>query len=147
MSATPSTVPPTDRGRGEDAAEDERLRILRLVQQGKVTPEQGLALLEALGLPASGGGAGRPAGPARPPAGSRGRMLRIRIVEDDEERVQLNIPLSLARSALRLVPARAQRYLAGVDLDALLEQVEHGATGRILVVRDDEDNGVEVTVE
>ena len=143
----PPAVPPSPQARGESGAEDERLRILRLVQQGKVTPEQALALLEALGASPGGGGAGRAPEPARAPAGGRGRILRIRIVEDDEERVHLNIPLSLARSALRLVPARAQRYLAGVDLEALLEQVEHGASGRILVVRDDEDNGVEVTVE
>ncbi|WP_324668187.1 SHOCT-like domain-containing protein [Geochorda subterranea] len=142
----PPAVPPSPQARGESGAEDERLRILRLVQQGKVTPEQALALLDALGRHRRRG-AGRAPEPARAPAGGRGRILRIRIVEDDEERVHLNIPLSLARSALRLVPARAQRYLAGVDLEALLEQVEHGASGRILVVRDDEDNGVEVTVE
>lgn len=154
-------------GPNQDAAEaaaspepeDDRLRVLRLVQQGKVTPEQGLKLLEALAPPPPptaerpGEGVGpRPAGGvsvgfavgAQP---ARGRMLRIRILEEGEDRVNLNIPLGLARSALRLIPARAQRHLAGVDLDALLDQIEHGATGKILVIQDDDESGVEVVVE
>lgn len=129
--------------------EDERLRVLRLVQQGRLTPEQALALLEALAPhpPAARGAPGTAPQPAPSGGAGRGRLLRIRIVEDGEERVHLNIPLGLARSALRLIPARAQHYLADVDLEALLEQVERGASGRILVVRDDDESGVEVTVE
>lgn len=139
---------------------DDRLRILRLVQQGKLTPEQGLKLLEALAPPPppppterAGVGVGpRPGGGVSVGSGmgaqpARGRMLRIRILEEGEDRVNLNIPLGLARSALRLIPARAQRHLAGVDLEALLDQIEHGATGKILVIQDDDESGVEVVVE
>lgn len=155
-------------GPNQDAAEaaspepeDDRLRILRLVQQGRLTPEQALKLLEALTPPPppppAAERAGEGAGP-RPGGGvsvgfavgaqpARGRMLRIRILEEGEDRVNLNIPLGLARSALRLIPARAQRHLAGVDLEALLDQIEHGATGKILVIQDDDESGVEVVVE
>lgn len=118
--------------------DDDRLRILRLVQQGKVTPEQAVALLDAVAPPLPR---------AAPPPPGRPRVLRIRVVEDDEDRVNLNIPLALARSALRLIPDRSKHYFQGVDLQALLEQVEHGASGKILEIRGDDDTGVEITVE
>ncbi len=170
--AQPATGPARDEPEG-----DERLSVLRMVQQGRLSPEQALQLLEALGFGGSsqGGGetaevaspggatagatggrsgegtgqgseAGREAASGRPAAGGRGRVLRIRIFEGGEDRVRLAIPLGLARSALRLIPRSAARYMEGIDLHGLLDQIEQGAYGKILEVLED-DARVEIAVE
>lgn len=163
--------------RGEPEG-DERLSVLRMVQQGRLSPEQALQLLEALGFggPSQGGGgvsgevagpggattgatggragegadqgseAGREAASGRSAAGGRGRVLRIRIFEDGQDRVRLAIPLGLARSALRLIPRSAARYMEGIDLHGLLDQIEQGAYGKILEVLEG-DARVEIAVE
>lgn len=158
-------------------ATDDRIRVLRMVQQGKLTPEDAVKLLEAMGPqvvpgraswtedPGAGAYRAEQAGWRPGYVGEQhervlhaaeeklrmarlsGKTLRIRVVEDGEDRVRLNIPLGLARSALRLLPRSASRYMEGIDLEALVEQIEHGAAGKILEVMDEDETGVEITVE
>ena len=85
---------------------DERARILTLLESGTISAEQAAVLLEAISSKASSGGkagpaAGRPAVKVtpKPPA----QLLRIAIDahdEDDENvKVNVNVPLKLARFA------------------------------------------------
>ncbi|WP_324717283.1 hypothetical protein U7230_03110 [Carboxydochorda subterranea] len=141
-------------GTGEGEPSDDRLRILRMVEAGRLRPEEALRLLEALApAPGAPGGIGTPGGTraqggAGPRGGEmRGRTLQIRVFEEGEDRMRLNIPIALAHSALRLVPRSAARHLEGIDLKELLAQIEWGAYGKILEVRDEDDTGVEIVVE
>ena len=105
-------------------AENERMRILRLLADGKITPEQAGNLLEALGPQPEFRGVVRTA--AQPPAPSgAGRTLHIKIEEPDGDKVNIAVPLSLASTITKLLPKEklAQR---GIDLDALLSQLQSG---------------------
>lgn len=107
-------------------AAEERDRILGLLEAGKVSAEQAAVLLDAVAKDRTGraGAAAAPASsPApRPPA----QLLRISIdaVEGGENKakVNINVPLGLARFAARFLPKEARVELEdqNIDLSELL---------------------------
>lgn len=115
---------------------DPKIQILNMLSEGRVTPEEADQLLRALeAAPVSPGGSKKP------------QWLRIRVTEDGEEKVKVNIPLALARMAIALLPARAmvQINAKGIDLERLLDE-EIPAAGKLVDIREN-GNTVEVYVE
>ena len=96
----------------------EKSRVMELVQQGKVSPEEAIRLLEALEGPRPARGFSPPPAQATSPA----QMLRIR-VDSQEIRVNVNVPVALAKFASQFVPpdARDQMKLQGIDLVQILD--------------------------
>ncbi|MEW6579712.1 MAG: hypothetical protein AB1435_11020 [Chloroflexota bacterium] len=119
---------------------EERMRILQMIQEGKVTAEEGARLLQALGS------SSRPASPvpARDP-----RLLRVRITDlaSGKTKVNVNIPMSLVTVGIKL-GARFTPHSANVDYDEILEAIKGGTSGK-LVDMEDVTSGehVEVWVE
>ena len=101
---------------------EERMRILQMIQEGKVTAEEGTRLLEALG-------SSRPATPtpARDP-----RLLRVRITDlaTGKTKVNVNIPMSLVTVGIKL-GARFTPHSANVDYDEILEAIRGGAVASV----------------
>lgn len=123
---------------------DERLQILRMLEEGKVSAEEAAKLLEAVDPP----------GERRPLAGEgghRNRFLRVHIVEGNKTKVNVNLPLALARVALNFVPKdllKEKGIDELVDLDQIVRMLEEGFEGKIVDVEDgDSDTRVEVRVE
>ncbi len=106
---------------------EERMRILQMIQEGKVTAEEGTRLLEALG-------SSRPATPtpARDP-----RLLRVRITDlaTGKTKVNVNIPMSLVTVGIKL-GARFTPHSANVDYDEILEAIRGGASGMLVDMED-----------
>ncbi len=125
-------------------------QILELLAQGKIDVEGAYRLLRALGDVGEGRPPGQP--PSPPPApggpGGRGRMLRIRVTEGGEQKVNIAIPLAIARvGKMKLGSSGLVRgHLAkfGIDLDDMLRQVD--IPGQIVDIADDDDH-VEIFVE
>ncbi len=123
---------------------EERARILRMVAEGKLSAEEAADLLEAL-EPAPRNETRtvvRPESPA-PEPGMRGRSLVIHITEGGDSKVNVRIPLGLARAAGRFIPRQAQEFLDdhGIDLNQLLsEQSSSWTQGPLIEVHDDEDH-------
>ena len=130
---------------------EEGRQVLELLAQGKIDAEQAYRLLRALGDIRD-----EPPPPPHPPAdrgpdlppGTRGRVLRIRVSEHGKQKVNVAIPLAIARigkmklGASGLVRGHLQKF--GLDIDELLREVE--PAGRIVDINDDEDR-VEIFVE
>jgi len=119
--------------------QEERLRILQMVQAGKITADEAAKLLAALEQSET------------PAAATSARWLRIRVQDlaSGKPKVNINLPLSLLQLALKFVP-RGVLQSAGtdIDLESLLTAVKEGAQGSILEVRDEEENvQVEIVVE
>ena len=122
---------------------EERLRILKMVEEGKLTPEDAARPLEALKTSE---------GRTKPSTGTGAtpRWLRIRITEGDGTRVNVNLPVRLVKVALKV----AERY-GGMDTEAteeimaaLEEAIAEGESGRIVEVVDEEDGDrVEIYLE
>ncbi|MBE2235422.1 MAG: hypothetical protein IAE85_18140 [Anaerolinea sp.] len=125
---------------------DERLRVLKMVEQGKISAEDGSRLLEALSAADR-----RRAQAANPsgPAASAGRWLRVRVTDAQTGRNKVNvtIPMGLVDVGLKM-GARFAPEMEGFDLTHLAEMVRSGATGKLVEVQDREDGElVEIFVE
>lgn len=124
---------------------EERMQILRMVQEGTISAEDGAKLLAAL----SNGEEQRETkaqGPTRVemPALQR-RWLRIRVTDkgSDNARVNLTVPLSLLDWGLKLAESGA-----GLNLTAVRDVIRGGAEGKILEVDESESGDrVEIFVE
>lgn len=126
------------------ATAEERMRILRMIQEGKITAEEGAKLLSALKdsrAKVSRSTAG--------PVGEKRGWLRVRVTDMSTGRtkVNVNLPLGLLDAGLR-IGAQYAPDLHGLDLNQLIEEVKGGASGKIIDVLDEEDGEhVEIFVE
>jgi hypothetical protein len=122
---------------------EERMRILRMIQEGKITAEEGAKLLAALRESRK---------ETRVPT-STGRMgkgwLRVRVTDMSTNRakVNVNLPLGLMEAGLK-IGAQYAPELAGIDLSEVLDEIKGGAQGKIIDVIDEEDGEhVEIFIE
>ncbi len=121
------------------ANSEERMKILKMIEEGKLSAEEGAKLLTAL----SAGG--------RPSAGiaSGAKWLRVRVTDLNSGRAKatVQIPLSLIDAGMK-IGAHFAPEINGVDMDQLMEALRSGMTGKIIDVTDDEDGEhVEIFVE
>lgn len=121
------------------ASIEERLKILRMVDEGKITAEEGAKLLSALSE------ARKP--PTRKPSLRSGaRWLRVRVTEmaTGKAKATVNLPIGLIDAGLNI----ASQYAPGVNFDELVEAINAGAEGKIIDVMDEEDGEhVEIFIE
>jgi hypothetical protein len=126
--------------------------VLRLVADGRLTPEEAAPIISALTRAEAVAGqaqrqasafvaAGDGGTSAKPVAGS-GRQLRIRVTERGRQVVNLRIPIGFVDAALRFVPG-----LAGDQSDRIRDAVRAGATGPILDVEEPDGSGVLISVD
>jgi len=124
------------------AATEERLKVLQMLEDGKITPEEASSLLRALGK-------GEKSGSAAGVPGAEKRYLRIRVTDlaSGTGKVNVTIPLGLVSAGLRI----AERFAPearGIDMEELEAAIVSGAEGKIVEVMDAEDNErVEIYVE
>lgn len=114
---------------------DDRLQILRMVQAGKISPEEAVRLLEAV----------------EQPGGRRGvRPTQVRLTLSEGERTRtLMVSAGLAAWALEVLPAaiRLDPGGAGVPHEGeLLAAIQSGSVGRVLEVTEG-DRRLEVWLE
>jgi hypothetical protein len=146
-------MPPAE---GAEMPSDEGKQVLGLLAEGKIDVEQAYRLLRALGdIDEKQRGPTPPNPPVPPmapeppmPPGARGRILRIRVTEGGQQKVNVAIPLAIARMGkMKLASSGLVRgHLAkfGIDLDELLRSIDY--PGKFVDIADDEDR-VEIFVE
>jgi len=119
---------------------EERLRILKLIESGQVSAEEGGQLIEAL---AANQERDRPRGAAH------ARVLRVRVTDVSSRRQKINvtIPVSLVGIGLKL-GAKLARRMESANTDQIMRAIEGGSLGRIFEMQDlDEGERVEIFVE
>ncbi len=131
------------------ASPEERMKILKMIQEGKLTAEQGAQLIEALSERKQKPGPPQP--PAvRPPAGRGGaRWFLVRVTDTNtgKTRVNVRLPIGLINAGMKM-GARFSPEVEGLDMQTLMQYVESGETGKIVDVFDDQDGEhVEVYIE
>lgn len=118
---------------------EERLKVLEMIEAGKIGVEDGMRLMKTLE---------QAGGSEDPPAALVGWMrLRVTQVEDGQIvtslRLPLNVVLLLERLLTRFVPG-----LDDLDLFDLMSAARRGETGRLLdVVESSEGKRVEIFIE
>lgn len=130
---------------------EERLKILNLVQDGKITPQEGIRLLEALAkTPAPRGAPPSPTIVPPPPMAPGGpRWLRVRVTDTatGKTRVNVRLPVTLLNAGAKM-GARFSPELGQEQMDEIMNAIKAGEVGQILDIYDDEDKEhVEVLLE
>jgi len=124
-------------------ASEERAMILRMVEEGKISAEEGARLLAALG---DDGQTVPPRSNAPADASfDTSTALRIRVSDavTGKPKVNVNIPVGLVRLGLRFVPKSAN-----IDVERIMHALDTGIKGRIVdVVAEEEGTHVEIYVE
>ena len=122
------------------ATTEERMKILKMIEEGKLSAEEGAKLLSALAS------ANRPLGGL---SASGAKWLRVRVTEvaTGRSKATVQIPISLMEAGMK-IGAHFAPEIDGVNMDELMEALRTGTTGKIIDVTDDEDGEhVEIFVE
>ena len=121
------------------ANSEERMKILKMIEEGKLSAEEGAKLLAAIG---SGG---RPGGLAA--SGAKWLRVRVTDVNSGRSKATVQIPISLLDAGMK-IGAHFAPEIDGVNMDQLMEALRTGMTGKIIDVTDDVDGEhVEIFVE
>ncbi len=125
----------------------ERIKIMKMVQEGKITPEEGIELLDMLTekstkIKVSG---------TETPSASRNTAQWFRVTVTDtntgKTRVNVRLPVSLVNAGMKM-GAKFSPQVEGLDQSQLSEFIRSGAVGKVIDVYDDEDGEhVEVYLE
>lgn len=125
------------------ATTEERIKILNMIREGKITAEEGAKLLSAL----SGAQkeARRPV--SRPSGGPRWFRVRVTDLVTGKTKTSVNIPLGLMEWGIQ-IGAQFAPEVANLDLEQLNEMLQSGLEGKIVDVLDEEDGEhVEIFIE
>ena len=123
------------------ATNEERMKILKMIDEGKITAEEGAKLLSTLGE------SRKPARkPGITPSVGGARWLKVRVTDmmTGKAKATVNLPLGLVDAGLNI----ASKYAPDVAFDELVEAINAGAEGKIIDVFDEEDGEhVEIFIE
>lgn len=128
---------------------EERLKILNLVQQGKINAAEGIRLLEALekSRPPAAPVTPVPVQPVPVPGGPR--WLRVRITDTSSGRILVNIrlPVTVLNAGVKM-GARFSPELDQSQMSEILDAIRTGEVGQVLdVYKDDSGQHIEVLLE
>ena len=125
------------------ASAEERMQILKMIEEGKISASDGAELLRALERESSS------KGPEPLKGASNPRWFRVRITDiaTGKNKVNVNIPMGLVNVGMKM-GARFAPEIDGVDFDELTKQIKGGAQGKVIdVVDEEEGERVEIFVE
>jgi hypothetical protein len=123
---------------------EERIKILKMIEDGKISAEEGAKLLSALSEGRRG--AGMPMSP-RAPGGPRWLRIRVTDVKTGRSKASVQIPLDLVDAGMK-IGAHFAPEVEGVDMNNVMQALRSGMTGKIIDVMDEEDGEhVEIYVE
>jgi SHOCT-like protein len=126
------------------ASAEERMQILKMIQEGKISAEEGAKLLQALSA-----GKSDKRSTASSGSGGDARWFRVRVTDlaSGKSKVNVNIPMGLVNVAIKM-GARFAPNVEGVNYEEVVQAIKSGASGKIVDVTDDQDGErVEIFVE
>lgn len=124
----------------------ERLKVMKLVQESKITPEEGMELLEMLDKKE------KPQKPVMPEAArpvGQGKWLRVNVTDMDTGKLRVNVrvPLGLVNAGMKLGSKFAPE-VDGINFEEVIQAAREGGTGEIIDVYDEDDREhVEIFIE
>lgn len=125
----------------------EKLTILKMVEEGKITVEEASKLLESVEdkkgeLSLISKADGRTA-----------KWVKIRVVEGEEgTKVNVNLPIALIDIAFKIAKASDSNFDVklgnlNVDIDDIIKLIQDGAEGKIVDIETDDGTKVEIVIE
>ncbi len=126
---------------------EELATVLRLVSEGKLTPEEAAPIIKAL-TRSSAPPPGETPGPSTTPGpgfgkgATRGRRVRIQVSERGRRVVDVRVPLAFAAMAAKMVPGIPESYAT-----LIRQAVESDQVGPIVDAEDEDGDAILISVE
>jgi hypothetical protein len=126
------------------ATTEERLQILKMIEEGKISATEGAELLRALDTK---GDRPQPQEPMKGASAPRWFRVRVTDVQSGRNKVNINIPMGLVNVGIKM-GARFAPEIEGERLEGILDAVRSGQLGKVMDITDEEDGErVEIFVE
>ena len=127
------------------ASSEERMRILKMIQEGVISAEDGIRLLDSIdqSLKKESGGQ------RIDDLGKLARFFRVRVTDTNtgKARVNVRLPVSVLSAGMKM-GARFSTEIQGLDPNDLMQFIREGTIGKIVDVFDEKDGEhVEVFLE
>ena len=125
------------------ASTEERMQILRMIEEGKISAKEGAELLRALDHDSRG----EPSTPLR--GASKPRWFRVRVTDakTGRHKVNVNIPMGLVNVGIKM----GAKFVPNIEDERyhdIMEAIRSGRQGKIIDVSDEEGGErVEIFVE
>lgn len=125
----------------------EKLTILKMVEDGKITVEEASKLLDSIE------GKKEELSIISKTEGRTAKWLKIRVVEAEEgTKVNVNVPIALIDFAFKIAKASDSDFDVklgnlNVDIDDIIKMIQEGAEGKIVDIESDDGTKVEIVVE
>lgn len=131
---------------------EERMRVLRMIQEGKISAEEGARLLKALDKSSKKqsrrSASARSASSQTQPGEGGSRWMRLRVSDTNSGRTKVNMTLPLGLVSMGLqVGARFVPEVNNLDVQQVRDALRTGLSGKILEVMDEDGELVEIFVE
>jgi len=125
---------------------DEKIRILKMIEEGKITSAEGEKLLSAIDEKSTK--------IEKQKIDGAPKWLKIRVFEVDEKgkktKVNINVPIAIVETGLKIgkgFDENLDSALNGVDFNDIMEMIRNGAEGKIVDIETDEGETVEIYIE
>ena len=126
------------------ATVEERLQILKMIEEGKISAAEGAELLRALDTK---GERGPTLEPMKGTSNPRWFRVRVTDMQSGRNKVNVNIPMGLVNVGIKM-GARFAPQIEGKELNTIMDAVRSGQLGKIVdIVDTDDGERVEIFVE
>jgi|AntRauTorcE11898_2_1112593.scaffolds.fasta_scaffold00058_48 hypothetical protein len=125
---------------------EEKLKILQMIEKGTISPKEGSELLKALKED--------PQKDKKLPKKRAFKMFKIRILSSDGDKVNVQIPLEFAKMVLKSpgkkgIPKlnKLKEIDPDFDFSAIVDMIEAGTVGKLVDIQSNDGDIVEIVVE
>ena len=114
---------------------EEVMKILQLVEEGKIKAEEAYRLLEAIGEVTN--------------VPQKGKFIKVLVKDEDSEMVNIAVPLRLFTMLGSFLPTDAKAVLdeKEIDLDEIISIIQEGASGTIVNIESEDGEIVKIWIE
>ncbi len=122
---------------------EERMQILRMIEEGKISASEGAELLRAVDKSSRSAQAEPLKGSSTP------RWFRVRVTDlnSGRNKVNVNIPMGLVNVGIKM-GAKFAPEIEGSEYESIMDAIRSGQQGKIMDIYDEEDGErVEIFVE
>ena len=125
---------------------NEKLAILKMVEEGKITVDEASKLLQAIE------DKNEEFAIVSKKQERTAKWIRIRVIEENGTKLNVNLPIALVDIAFKIAKASDSDFnvkLGNIDLDidSVIKMIQDGAEGKIVDVDTSDGTKVEIVVE
>jgi hypothetical protein len=131
--------------------DQEKHRILKLIEEKKLTAAEAARLFDALDAAGTSAESARPSS-GRPANGRGGRILHLKVSDltTGKLKVNLSIPVGIAHVIKSLIPPQEMERMekSGLKFNAIMEAIGGDTVGPLFNIEDEEHHAhVEISIE